>query len=158
MNKRYAELLREQAADNLRLGQLMNGRKSQLGRRSEPWRDFMIYYQVSVARLMKRPKHPGLESVPLSWEKAYEVVAGELSKKDERNAIISFPMSDGTFESIKTSLESLRGAYGLSPKNLSNGAIRAAYARGKRIAEVVERIGKRSNQIRALSEKPAKKS
>jgi hypothetical protein len=161
VNKREAEilrLLREQSADKLRLDHLMVRRLGRTGRHSEPMRDLMIYHLVSVARLLKRPKHPGLPPVPLSWDKAYEVASRELSKKDEREVVISFPMSDGTVERVTTSLKGLGSAYGMTYKNLSNGAIRAAYAKGKKIAEVIQRIGKRSNQIKALSEKSAKKS
>ena len=107
---------------------------------------------------MRMPKHPGLKPVPLSWEKAYAVVARVHSKKDKRKVLISFPMSDGTVETVTTSISDLGTAFGMTNKNLSTGAIRAAYARGKKIGVVVERIGIRLNQIKALAEKSAKKS
>jgi hypothetical protein len=52
------------------------GAKPETGRPSHPLRDFMIHMIVCQARKMKRPKHPGLKPVQLSWEKAYEVVCG----------------------------------------------------------------------------------
>jgi hypothetical protein len=43
------------------------------GRPSDPHRDLIIYEEVEQARKLKRPKHPGLKPVQLSWDKSYEV-------------------------------------------------------------------------------------
>jgi hypothetical protein len=43
-------------------------------------RDLKIYMAVEDARKMQRPKHPGLEPVPLSWDKAYEVAQWTLER------------------------------------------------------------------------------
>jgi hypothetical protein len=50
------------------------------GRPTEPLRDLKIYLCVEDARKMKRPKHPGLEPVQLSWDKAYEVAQWALER------------------------------------------------------------------------------
>jgi hypothetical protein len=57
------------------------------GRPTEPHRDLVIYEEVQEARKLKRPKHPGLKPVQLSWDKAYEVAQRVLC--DEYGIILS---------------------------------------------------------------------
>lgn len=91
--------------------------KRKMGRPADPLRDLIIYMLVASARNKVRPKHPGLEPVPLSWDKAYEVVQWELA---------SIPTWPGSV-------------------NLSIGAIRAAYSRAKRFAKPIKEMLSRSD-------------
>jgi hypothetical protein len=89
---------------------------------ADPARDILIYLCVESARKMQRPKHPGLEPVPLSWDKAHEV-AQQVLDRDWRI-------------------------------NLSTGAIRAAYKRGKKAIDQVESF--RIRGVRYTRKKSAK--
>jgi hypothetical protein len=93
---------------------------------ADPIRDLIIYMEVESARKMQRPKHPGLEPVPLSWDKAYEIAQFHLA---------------GPPWSVA----------------LSVGAIRAAYARGKKLADRAQKQIDHTN-FKLNTEKSLKKS
>ncbi len=159
VNKGNVEILRlqqEQAADRLRLVQLLAPRKSRMGRSSDPWRNLIMYQIASHARKTKRPKHPGLKPVQLSWDKCYEVVSEALSRKQE---FIEY-FVNGTLERVipRAAVLTPAAAYGMNSSDLSVGAIRAAVANGKKIAELIDRIRERSDRISAQHEVSARKS
>jgi hypothetical protein len=81
------------------------------GRPSEPYRDLVIYEEVELARKLRRPKHPGLKPVPLSWDKAYLVAQWVLHNEYE----------------IHLSLGAIRAAYRRG-KKVEDQAVSQGYA------------------------------
>lgn len=46
-----------------------------------PMRNIIVYLCVEDARKLKRPKHPGLKPVQLSWDKAFAVAHEVLDRE-----------------------------------------------------------------------------